>query len=176
MSYLAAIGRGILPLLLFAAFAGLSFSLAVELKNSPGIVTAAFAPPGPRGSAPGPAKRPAETSVPEQAGLKDSPHLLIPVLGVDRARIRDNFEERRGGRRHEALDIMAARGTPVVAVDDGRVAKLFTSAAGGLTVYQFDPEEMFAYYYAHLDRYGESLREGMTLKRGDLVGYVGSTG
>jgi murein DD-endopeptidase MepM/ murein hydrolase activator NlpD len=56
------------------------------------------------------------------------------------------------------------------------VAKLFTSAAGGLTVYQFDSGEQFTYYYAHLDRYAADLKEGTLLKRGDLVGYVGSTG
>lgn len=102
--------------------------------------------------------------------------LLIPVRGVDRAKLRDNFDEGRGKRRHEALDIMAPRGTPVFAVDSGRVAKLFDSKAGGLTVYQFDRDEKYAYYYAHLDGYAEGLKEGVPLKRGDLVGYVGTTG
>ena len=102
--------------------------------------------------------------------------LLIPVEGVDRSKLRDNFDEARGGRRHDALDIMAARGTPVRAVDAGRVAKMFDSKAGGLTVYQFDRDEKFAYYYAHLDRYAEGLKEGAVLNRGDLVGYVGTSG
>ena len=103
-------------------------------------------------------------------------NLLIPVEGITRAKLRDNFDERRGLRRHEALDIMAPRGTRVYAVDHGRVAKLFRSLAGGITVYQFDPNEKYVYYYAHLDRYAEGLAEGTILKRGDLVGYVGSTG
>jgi murein DD-endopeptidase MepM/ murein hydrolase activator NlpD len=103
--------------------------------------------------------------------------LLIPVQGVSRAKLRDNYDETRGGsRKHEALDIMAARGTPVVAVDGGRVVKLFYSAAGGITIYQFDPEEQFVYYYAHLDRYAPGVIEGKTLKRGEIIGYVGSTG
>ena len=103
--------------------------------------------------------------------------LLIPVEGVSRAQLRDNFDETRGSsRRHEALDIMAPRGTPVLAVDDGRVVKLFNSKAGGITLYQFDPDAGFAYYYAHLDRYAEGIKEGTVLKRGDLVGYVGTTG
>jgi peptidoglycan LD-endopeptidase LytH len=102
--------------------------------------------------------------------------LLFPLRGYDRAQLRDNFEEGRGKRRHEALDIMAPRGTEVIAVDDGRVAKLFKSAAGGITVYQFDPAEKYAYYYAHLDGYAPGLAEGMSLKRGDLIGFVGSTG
>jgi murein DD-endopeptidase MepM/ murein hydrolase activator NlpD len=105
-----------------------------------------------------------------------SRRLLIPVPGVDHAKLRDNFDEMHGGHRHEALDIMAARGTPVHAVDAGRIAKLFDSKAGGLTVYQFDRDEKYAYYYAHLDRYADGLKEGAVLARGDLVGYVGTTG
>jgi murein DD-endopeptidase MepM/ murein hydrolase activator NlpD len=61
-------------------------------------------------------------------------------------------------------------------VDDGRVVKLFTSVRGGLTVYQFDPTETFCYYYAHLDRYAPALEQGMRLRKGALVGYVGTTG
>ena len=64
----------------------------------------------------------------------------------------------------------------MLAVDDGRIAKLFTSMPGGLTIYQFDPAGELAYYYAHLDRYAEGLREGSAVTRGDLIGYVGSTG
>ena len=89
----------------------------------------------------------------------------------------DTFTQSRGeGRLHDAIDIMAARGTPVVAVADGRVAKLFDSKQGGLTVYQFDRDEKLAYYYAHLDRYAAGLVEGKQLRRGDVLGYVGSTG
>src|SRR6185503_7089243 len=102
--------------------------------------------------------------------------LLVPVKGVDPRNLVDNFEEGRGKRKHEAIDILAPRGTPVVAVDDGRVARLFTSAAGGLTVYQFDREEKFVYYYAHLDRYADGLTPGGAVKRGDVLGYVGTTG
>jgi murein DD-endopeptidase MepM/ murein hydrolase activator NlpD len=94
------------------------------------------------------------------------------------ADLRDTFGDGRdaGARPHEALDVMAPRGTPVLAVDEGRLVKLFTSVPGGLTLYQFDPSGRYAYYYAHLDRYADGLREGMTLQRGQLVGYVGSTG
>lgn len=104
--------------------------------------------------------------------------LLMPVQGVAPAELRDTFNEGRdaGARPHEALDILAPRGTPVLAVDEGRLVKLFTSVPGGLTLYQFDPSGRYAYYYAHLDRYADGLREGMTLQRGQLVGYVGSTG
>jgi len=102
--------------------------------------------------------------------------LLIPVRGVDASQIRDNFSEMRGGRVHEAIDILAPRGTPVVAVDDGAVEKLFTSAQGGLTVYQFDADRAYCYYYAHLDRYADGLKERMAVKKGDVIGYVGTTG
>ncbi len=104
-------------------------------------------------------------------------HLEMPVEGVRRDALRDTFSETRdGSRSHEALDIMAPRGTPVHAVEDGTVAKLFTSKAGGLTIYQFDPSGTFSYYYAHLDRYLPGLAEGQHVRRGDIIGYVGSTG
>ena len=102
--------------------------------------------------------------------------LVVPVAGVSRSALRESFDEVRGTVRHEAIDIMAPRGTPVLAVADGRVVKLFTSVPGGLTVYQFDPNDRYAYYYAHLDRYAETLREGQTLKAGETIGYVGSSG
>jgi peptidoglycan LD-endopeptidase LytH len=102
--------------------------------------------------------------------------LVFPLKDAPGVVFRDNFDEGRGGHRHEALDIMAPRGTPVVAVDGGRVAKLFTSAAGGITVYQFDRDEKYVYYYAHLDRYAAGLAEGKWLERGQVLGYVGSTG
>ena len=102
--------------------------------------------------------------------------LKLPVEGVDRKDLRNTFADARGSRTHEALDILAPRGTKVRAVEDGRVQKLFTSKAGGLTIYEFDPTQTFAYYYAHLDRYEDGLREGQMVKRGDVIGYVGSTG
>ena len=104
--------------------------------------------------------------------------LTMPVAGISRDQLQDTFDDRRGGglRVHEALDIMAPRGTPVRAVEDGHIAKLFKSVAGGLTVYQFDPSETFSYYYAHLDRYAATLKEGQAVHRGDVIGYVGSTG
>jgi peptidoglycan LD-endopeptidase LytH len=103
--------------------------------------------------------------------------LLIPVAGIHASALRDTYNEARGlERHHEAIDILAPKGTQVLAVADGTVAKLFNSKPGGLTVYQFDTSETFAYYYAHLDRYAANVKEGMSLKRGDLVGYVGTSG
>ena len=102
--------------------------------------------------------------------------LIVPVIGVDAASLRDMFDEVRGSRRHEAIDILAPRGTPVIAADDGVVKKLFTSVPGGLTVYEFDPDQRFCYYYAHLDRYADGLHEGQQLRRGEVLGYVGTSG
>jgi murein DD-endopeptidase MepM/ murein hydrolase activator NlpD len=103
--------------------------------------------------------------------------LLVPVEGIPYAKLTDTFDQPRGQERHhEALDIMAPKGTPVRAAGDGKVVKLFESKPGGLTLYQFDPNEQHAYYYAHLDKYADGIKEGMMLKRGDLLGYVGVTG
>jgi murein DD-endopeptidase MepM/ murein hydrolase activator NlpD len=104
--------------------------------------------------------------------------LLVPVHGVRPESLRDSYTDARSGgsRSHEALDIMAPRGTPVRAVEDGAIAKLFTSKAGGLTIYQFDPSQTFCYYYAHLDGYASGIKEGRAVKKGELLGYVGSTG
>lgn len=102
--------------------------------------------------------------------------LAFPVSGFERGRLVDNFAEKRGDHVHEAIDILAPRGTPVVAVDDGPVQKLFVSRAGGNTVYQFDPTGTYSYYYAHLDAYAPGLAEGQALRRGDPIGFVGTTG
>jgi murein DD-endopeptidase MepM/ murein hydrolase activator NlpD len=104
------------------------------------------------------------------------PHLAMPLANVDPAKLTSTFSQARNGHIHEALDIMAKRGTPVFAVADGAVAKLFTSKQGGLTVYQFDTTQRWCYYYAHLDRYESSLKQGVLLRQGDVLGYVGSTG
>ena len=103
---------------------------------------------------------------------------VVPVFGVRAADLRDNFSEPRGGgsRSHEALDIMAPRGTPVLSADDGHVVKLFASKAGGITAYVASPDGRYMYYYAHLDRYSDGLKEGQAIRKGDLVGFVGSTG
>jgi peptidoglycan LD-endopeptidase LytH len=103
--------------------------------------------------------------------------LNLPVKGIDRDDLRDTFNELRGSsRRHEALDVLAPRNTPVLAVEDGTIARLFLSDAGGITIYQFDPTTTYVYYYAHLERYAEGLKEGATIKRGQVIGYVGTTG
>jgi len=112
---------------------------------------------------------------PNGAEAFDRP-LRMPIDGIAGSALRDTFEATRAGGTHEALDIAAARGTPVHAVDDGRIVKLFRSVPGGITIYQFDPTSRYAYYYAHLERYADTLREGAEVRAGEVIGYVGTTG
>ena len=105
-----------------------------------------------------------------------SRHLDLPVRGVSRSALADSFTEARTGGQHEALDILAPRDTPVVAVEDGTIVKLFQSRTGGTTIYQFDPTSTYVYYYAHLQRYAAGLRDGLAVSRGQVIGYVGTSG
>jgi hypothetical protein len=102
--------------------------------------------------------------------------LLLPVEGVQPDALVRSFADARGGRKHEALDILAPRNTPVKAVEGGSIARLFLSKAGGITVYQFDPTEQYCYYYAHLERYADGLAEGQAVRKGQILGYVGVSG
>ena len=106
-----------------------------------------------------------------------SRNLGLPVEHMKLSDMLDTFNQSRGGeRRHEATDIVAPRGTAVLAVDDGTIVKLFWSQAGGRTIYQFDPSQHYCYYYAHLYGYEAHLAEGTRVRRGQVIGYVGTTG
>jgi peptidoglycan LD-endopeptidase LytH len=104
--------------------------------------------------------------------------LIVPVRAVEPSQLRDTYDELRGGdtRTHEALDIPAPRGTPVLSATGGRVLKLFNSKAGGKMVYAADSSEHFILMYAHLDSYANGLAEGQPLKTGQVIGAVGTTG
>ncbi len=116
------------------------------------------------------------TTAPEAKELA-ARHLTIPVEGIAPDKLVRSYHDARSvGREHEALDILAPRNTPVVAVEDGTIAKLFFSKAGGITIYQFDPARDYAYYYAHLERYADGLKEGEQIHRGQVIGYVGTSG
>lgn len=108
------------------------------------------------------------SAAPEEIGL--------PIEGLRAANVRDTFNEIHSGHPHEATDILAPRGTPVHAVVDGVIQKLFLSKPGGNTIYEFDQRGEYCYYYAHLDHYADGLREGMKIKKGEVIGFVGSTG
>ena len=131
----------------------------VQLPDAPPLPSRAATPP-----------------IPAVLDGRASPSLGMPVAGVDPRKLHSNFSQMRGDHAHEALDIMAPRGTEVRAVAEGNVVKLFTSKPGGLTVYQFDDSRSWCYYYAHLDGYAPGLKEGMRLRQGEVLGYVGSTG
>jgi len=102
--------------------------------------------------------------------------LDVPVQGVLRSQLKDNFTEARSGHAHEALDILAPRGTPVLSATDGKLLKLFESKQGGHMVYAADAADHFILMYAHLDRYAPGIQEGMPLRRGQVIGYVGTSG
>ena len=103
--------------------------------------------------------------------------LAIPVTGVKADQLTDTYDAARGtGRRHDAIDIMAAEGTPVIAAADGKVEKLFNSVRGGMTIYVRSPDQKWMYYYAHLQRYAPGLHEGQDVKRGQVIALVGHTG
>jgi murein DD-endopeptidase MepM/ murein hydrolase activator NlpD len=107
----------------------------------------------------------------------ESLNISLPIKGLKISDIHDTFDELRDGKRkHGATDIMSPRGTPVLAVNDGRIVKLFLSKPGGITIYQFDPSEKYCYYYAHLDRYAPGIAEGISVHRGETIAFVGSTG
>lgn len=143
------------------------------------VAIAPALPPASQSAAPAPAPAPriVVTEPPkEPSGPTHTGSLVVPVAGITPGQLRDNFHQRRGKELHEAIDIMAPRGTPVVAVEDGTIVRLFTSKPGGLTIYQFDPTLKYSYYYAHLDRYAQGITEKRAVKKGEVIGYVGSTG
>ena len=160
------------------------------VRNEPGVrdvVTARIKPtvsPNPvdagrpkiEASAPG-AALPPVISAAATSGALPKGRLRMPVDGIDADAFKGGFEERRGGDRpHEAVDILAPRNTPVLAVEAGTIAKLFDSKAGGHTIYQFDPSGRLAYYYAHLEKYADGVHEGQVVAQGEVIGYVGTSG
>jgi murein DD-endopeptidase MepM/ murein hydrolase activator NlpD len=102
--------------------------------------------------------------------------LMVPVAGVRPDQVPDTFADRRGWRRHAALDIPAPRGAAVVSADDGLVIAVRENRLGGRVVYAVDPDRRFVYYYAHLDTHRRSLSAGTTVARGEMLGTVGTTG
>ena len=103
--------------------------------------------------------------------------LLVPVAGADMSRVEDSFGDPRDGERmHRAIDILAPRGTPILAADDGKILRMSTSQLGGISMYATDPENRLVYYYAHMDHYNGAMSVGRSIVRGDTLGYVGTTG
>ena len=139
----------------------------------------ALGTPSANAVAPAPAENPAGGEQPvteDDLRYLRSRDLIVPVAGISAAAIPSSFADKRGSRQHNAIDILAPRGTPVLAADDGILAKIDTSAGGGLSLYIAGPQERFIYYYAHLDAYRRGIKEGMRISKGDTIGYVGTTG
>ncbi|HLL16402.1 MAG TPA: peptidoglycan DD-metalloendopeptidase family protein [Pyrinomonadaceae bacterium] len=127
-------------------------------------------------SSPSADSTPQMSSAPAE-GAHAASGLVIPVAGVRPEQLQDTYTQSRSeGRTHNAIDIMAARNTPVVAAADGTVVKLFQSERGGITLYQLGTDNRTVYYYAHLERYADGLAENRFMRRGELLGYVGDSG
>ena len=142
----------------------------------PGGAVATTGSPASPGDVARPAPAPEPVIGPPVAEALEGRDLIIPVEGIQPGDLVRSFGDARGGRKHEALDILAPRNTPVKAIEDGTVARLFFSKAGGITVYQFDPTDQYCYYYAHLERYADGLKEGDRVRKGQTIGYVGVSG
>ncbi|HWT45127.1 MAG TPA: M23 family metallopeptidase [Vicinamibacterales bacterium] len=138
-----------------------------------GATTPAESPAATSGHVPAPSPPPSPADATRELEARD---LLIPVQGVSASQLTRSFTDARTGHEHDAIDILAPRNTPVLAVEDGTIAKLFVSRLGGNTIYQFDPSQRFCYYYAHLERYADGLKEGQMVRRGQVIGYVGTSG
>jgi murein DD-endopeptidase MepM/ murein hydrolase activator NlpD len=147
----------------------------------------------PTPGAPRPAPAGLPTAAPATDGTADAParvapisdadverlrsrRLVMPVEGFDLSRLRDGFNDPRQGHVHAAIELLAPRGTRIRAVDDGVVRRLITTGRGGISIYQFDAEGRYCYFYAHLDRYAAFLSEGKAVRKGEVLGFVGSTG
>jgi peptidoglycan LD-endopeptidase LytH len=162
--------RATLPLLLALALPACTVSLGAPPDGS-----APARSPRPEARPPGPP--PAHRAPRWDGGLAPGATLLIPVQGIGPDQLRDSFlDPRSGGRRHNAIDIMAPRGTPVLAAADGTVHRLRQGGLGGITIYQMSDDGQTMLYYAHLLRYADGLEEGMSVLRGQVIGYVGDTG
>ncbi|MGI9107311.1 MAG: M23 family metallopeptidase [Pyrinomonadaceae bacterium] len=120
---------------------------------------------------------PASPNAQTPGGAQTNAPLLIPVAGVEPEQLQDTFTQSRSeGRTHNAIDIIAARGTPIIAAAAGQIVKLFQSERGGITIYQLGTDNRTVYYYAHLERYVDGLAENRFVRRGETIGYLGDSG
>jgi murein DD-endopeptidase MepM/ murein hydrolase activator NlpD len=151
------------PRALAIAGALLALAAPAAAQNAPRMMMAAL---------PGSFER--ASSVVERLRARD---LMVPVEGVSASQLRDTYNHARsGGRVHDAIDIHAPRGTPVLATADGVILKLHYGARGGYSLYHLDDDGRTRYYYAHLDRYAVGINQGVRVAKGQVIGYVGDTG
>lgn len=163
---------------------GLSGACAGRVEFLPGPRPVARPQPEqPQPEQPQPAAQPAAqpTPVAPSPELSDADYLralamMVPVAGTAPDRVPDTYGAGRGNRLHEAVDIMAPKGTPVLAAVDGEILRVSSNTLGGNTIYATDVGRRFVYYYAHLDRYADRTRVGERVRQGDVIGYVGTSG
>ena len=163
-----------------------SSSVAAAPQPKPEVLTDTLTAPDPTAAPIGLGPQPAGPSsngtsappvVPSDMAALQSQGMIIPVAGVQAKNLVDSFDDMRGGtRHHNALDIMAQRNTPVLAATSGKILKMHNSVAGGLSIYESDPTSRFVLMYGHLDSYRPGLKEGASVRRGEIIGFVGSTG
>lgn len=125
------------------------------------------------------ARQAALTSVPYAGqtalpGALPAGDFLFPVAGPTTFS-NDWMYPRPGGRSHQGIDLFAARGTPVVAVADGSLFNVGWNGLGGWRLWVRDRAGN-GFYYAHLSAYAPVAREGATVARGTVLGYVGDSG
>jgi peptidoglycan LD-endopeptidase LytH len=181
LALLAAVAAIFVWLLIRQVGPAVSVANQTEIRLEPAPSPAANIEPTAQAPTPDPEpsptiQSPISSNSPQQSyvGAVD---LLIPVQGVRSDQLLDTFEDARSeGRVHDAIDIPAAAGTPVLAAADGQIVKLFQSERGGTTIYQLSQDRKLIFYYAHLQRYADGLTEGAYVKRGDVIAYVGDTG
>jgi murein DD-endopeptidase MepM/ murein hydrolase activator NlpD len=150
-------------------------ALAISYRTKPLLPAVDLPPASP--VAIGTPLPPDPTPTPEPANFVGQVNLIIPVAGVRPDQLIDTFDDARSeGRVHDAIDIMAAAETPVLAAADGKILKLFNSERGGTTIYQLNANGDLVFYYAHLARYADGLAEGDMVKQGQVIAYVGDTG
>ena len=159
------------------ATASLTEVLAAAASSTVPVIVAAPPPVAtPDRAADAPARL-AEPAAPTATiALPPKQRLRVPIDGVSIESFKGGFAEMRGALVHEAVDILVPRGTPIHAVRDGTIAKLFVSRLGGLTIYHFEDGGRLCFYYAHLERYADGLHEGQRVSQGEVIGYVGTSG
>lgn len=163
---------------LLALFA-LAASCTRPVLYYPGPETAPVTAPAPQPVLAGtPSPAPADLSAMNDEDYLRFRRLVVPVAGANMAKVPDTFLDARDGgdRVHRAIDILAPRGTPILAADDGKILRMSTNNLGGITMYTVDPASRIVYYYAHMDHYNDAMYAGRAIVRGDTLGFVGTTG
>ncbi len=145
--------------------------------TAPVAIGTPLPPPPTDPVAPAQEELPAPVPAPAASSFVSTVNLVIPVSGIRPEQLIDTFGDARSeGRLHDAIDIAAPAGTPVLAAADGRIVKLWQSERGGTTIYQLGPNQEVIFYYAHLAGYAPGLAEGNNVRQGDVIAYVGDTG